>query len=153
MSNLGGGRPGISPKQLINNTRDSSSTLTRRILRSSWNNAYATGTFNGYKRVVGEFKAVNNIGDFLCRKNYVCKIPNPSQPNNTVWRSRIGSVIQNCDGTGVPCSNTNTKFVPDSSDYTKYRKQRVANQLYNDSSFGGDQSNGSYTAQMAIRRF
>ena len=65
----------------------------------------------------------------------------------------MGSIMKNCDGTGVPCSNTNTRFVPDSSDYTKYRKQRAMNQNYNDASNGGDQNNASYVAVMAVRRF
>ena len=81
--------------------------------------------------MTSEFKAVNNIGDFLNRQHYVCNIPTPTQPNGVQWRSRIGSVINNCDDTGIPCSNTNTKFVADSSDYIRYRKQRVFNQQYN----------------------
>ena len=105
--------------------------MTRRVLRASWNTAYAQGEVNGRNRAIGEFKAINNIGDFLNRQHYVCDIPNPAQPNRVQWRSRIGSVINTCDGTGIPCSNTNTKFVPDSSDYIRYRKQRAFNQQYN----------------------
>ena len=106
-------------------------TMTRRVLRDSWNTSYATGKVNGYGRRVGEFKAVNNIGDFLSRQNYVCNVPNP-QSNSFRGRNRIGSIMNHCDTTGVQCSNTNTKFVPDSSDYIKYRKQRAINQNYND---------------------
>ena len=124
---------GISIKQTINNYKDSETTLTRRILRNSWNGQYAIGSVNGQKRKIGEFKAVSNIGDFLSRKNYACgNIPNPTQPSNVVWRSRIGSIIKQCDNTNVPCSNSNTKFVPDSSEYTKYKRQRSYNQNYND---------------------
>ena len=96
--------------------------MIRKVIRSSWNNSYATGTVNGKKRAASEFKSINNITDFLSRKNYACgDIPNPTQPNNTKWRSRIGSIIKSCDGLQVPCSNSNTKFVPDSSDYIKYK--------------------------------
>ena len=129
--NLGGGLQGISPKQTMNNYKDSDVTMTRRVLRDSWNGTYAKGKVNGYGRRVGEFKAVNNIGDFLSRKNYVCNVPNP-QSNSFHGRNRIGSIINHCDTTGIQCSNTNTKFVPDSSDYIKYRKQRAINQNYND---------------------
>jgi hypothetical protein len=152
MTDLGGGTQGISPKQTINNYRTSTDALTRKVLRSSWNSSYATDTFNGQKRAVTEFRAVNNLGDFLGRKNYFCGGPNPIQPDNVSWRSRIGSVIQNCDGKGVPSSSANNKFVSDSSAYTTYRKQRVSNQLYNDASNGGDKSHGSYVALMAVRR-
>jgi len=145
---------GISPIQTINNYKDSEQTAIRSILRRSWNQKYATGNVNGHARAIGEFKAVSNIGDYLSRKNYACgNIPNPTQPDNVKWRSRIGGIMKQCDQTGVPCSNSNTKFIPDSSDYTTYRKQRALNRNYNDWSNGGDQSNASYVSQMAIRRF
>ena len=38
------------------------------------------------------------------------------------------------------------RYVPDSSDYIKFRKQRAVNVNYNDMKNGGDQSNGSYVA-------
>jgi hypothetical protein len=154
VSNLGGGYPGISAKQTITNYKSSEQTAIRSILRRAWNTSYATNNVNGRQRAVGEFKAVNNIGDYLSRQNYACgNIPNATRPLAVKWGSRLGSTILNCDGTGVPCSNTNTRFVPDSSDYTKYRKQRAMNQNYNDASNGGDQSHGSYVATMAVRRF
>jgi hypothetical protein len=138
---------GISPKQTITNYKDSESTMIRKVIRSSWNNPYATGTVNGYKRAASEFKTIGNITDFLSRKNYACgNIPNPTQANNVAWRSRIGSIIKHCDDTQVPCSNANTKFVPDSSEYIKYKKQKAFNQNYNDVSSGGDQNNASYVA-------
>ena len=141
--------PGISIKQTINNYKDSETTMTRRLLRSSWNGAYATGTVNGQKRKIGEFKAVSNIGDFLSRKNYACgNIPNPTQPSNVTWRSKIGSIIKSCDGSNIPCSNSNTKFVPDSSEYTKYKRQRSYNQNYNDITSGGSIN----TAQVTMRK-
>ena len=129
---------GISPKQTITSYRDSEGTMIRRVIRSSWNNPYATGVVNNHKRAIGEFKAVSNIGDFLSRNDYACgNIPNPIQPSNVTWRSRIGGIIKNCDDSGVPCSNCNTKFVPDSSEYTKYKKQRIFSRNYNDTSNGG----------------
>jgi hypothetical protein len=129
---LGGGFAGISVKQTMNNNKDSEMTMTRRVLRDSWNGSYATGKVNGYGARVGGFKAVSNIEDFLSRKNYTCgNIPNP-QSDSFNGRSRIGSIMKHCDNTGIPCSNTNTKFIPDSSEYIKYRKQRAINQNYND---------------------
>jgi hypothetical protein len=127
---------GISPKQTINNYKDSESALIRKVIRNSWNNEYATGVVNSKKRAASEFKTIGNITDFLSRKNYACGyIPTPSQHFN------IGSIIKNCDGSGVPCSNANTKFVPDSSEYIKYKRQRAFNRNYNDNSNGGDASN------------
>ena len=141
--------PGISIKQTVNNYKDSETIMTRRLLRSSWNGSYATGTVNGQKRKIGGFKAVSNIGDFLSRENYACgNIPNPTQPSNVTWRSRIGSIIKKCDGSGIPCSNSNTKFVPDSSEYTKYKRQSSYNQNYNDVTSGGSIN----SAQVTMRR-
>jgi hypothetical protein len=152
-SNLGGGPfNGFSPVQTINNFKNSEQVMQRRVLRSGWNTPYATGKFNGQSRVVTPFRAVNNLGDFLERKNYVCGGPNQVNASYPGWKSRIGSIISQCDGTGVPSSTCNVKFVADSSDYTKYRKLQSANHLYNDSKNGGDQSNASYVDVMRARR-
>lgn len=115
---LGGPYNGYSAKQTVNSKRDSESALTRKVLRSSWNTPYATGTYAGNKRVITPFRAVNNLGDFLGRKNYSCGGPN--------------QMAFTCDSTGVPSSSTNTKFVSDSSDYIRFRKQQAMNRNYND---------------------
>jgi hypothetical protein len=44
------------------------------------------------------------------------------------------------------------KFVADSSDYTRYRRQRAANLTYNDLSNVGDDHNGSYVFNIGIKR-
>lgn len=152
MAYLGGGLPGISPQQTITNYKDSEQTMARRVLRDSWNTPYATGTVNGKKRVVGPFRAVNNLGDFLSRQNYVCGGSNQVSANKPGWKGHIGSIISHCDNTGVAASVCNTKYVPDSSDYIRYKKQAAINQNYNDIGFGGDQHNGSYVRLMAVRR-
>jgi hypothetical protein len=152
-SNLGGGPfNGFSPVQTINNVKNSEQVMQRRVLRHGWNTAYATGSVNGQSRVVTPFRAVNNLGDFLGRENYVCGGPNQVNATYPGWKSRIGSIISQCDGTGVPSSTCNVKFVADSSDYTKYRKLQSANHMYNDLKNGGDESNASYVDVMRVRR-
>ena len=116
---LGGPYNGHSSKQTVSSKRDSESALTRKVLRSSWNTPYATGTVEGEKRVTTPFRAVNNLGDFLGRKNYSCG--GPKQMTFT------------CDSTNIPASSTNVKFVSDSSDYIRFRKQQAMNLNYNDS--------------------
>jgi hypothetical protein len=153
MSSLGGGPfNGYSPAQTITNYKDSEQTSIRRILRNSWNNQQAVGTINGNKRIITPFRAVNNLGDFLSRQNYVCGGANQVNADKPGWKSRIGSIISQCDGTGVDAGSGNMRYVPDSSDYIRYRKQRAIGNTYNDLKNGGDQSNGSYVAVMAIRR-
>ena len=153
-SNLGGGPfNGYSPQQTITNYKSSENIMTRTVLRRGWNTQYATGTVGSFKRVTTPFRAVNNSGDFLERKNYVCGGPNPSYralPGNA---RTLGRIMSMCDNTGVPASSCNVKFVPDSSDYTTYKKQSAQNHTYNDLANGGDDHNASYVARMGVHRF
>ena len=148
---LGGPFNGYSPKQTITNYKDSNQVMIRRILRNSWNTQNAIGVINGKNRVITPFRAVNNLGDFLARQNYVCGGPNQVNASKPGWKSRIGSIISNCDGTGIPAGSGNMRFVSDSSDYITYKKQLAINKNYNDVKNGGDQSNGSYVALMRVR--
>jgi hypothetical protein len=143
---------GIAPKQTITNYKSGDQTHAREVLRRGWNQENASGTIQGKKRVLTPFRAVNNLGDFLARKNYVCGGPNQVNASKPGWKSRIGSIISNCDGSGVEGASCNPKFVSDSSDYVRYRKLRALNKNYNDNSFGGDESNASQVSMMAARR-
>jgi hypothetical protein len=125
--------------------------MARRILVKSWNTAYANGTYNNKSRIVTPFRAVNNLGDFLQRKNYVCGGPNQVNASKPGWKGRIGSIINSCDDSGIPSSTCNVKYVPDSSDYISFKKLQAQNRNYNDLKNGGYQ-NSSYVALMAIRR-
>jgi hypothetical protein len=152
---LGGPFNGYSGKQTVTNYKDSEQTMSRRVLRSAWNTRYAygivnEGTVNEHKRVITPFRAVNNLGDFLSRTNYVCGGPN--QVNKSRPGMRIGSIISACDATGVEGYSGNPKFVPDSSDYIRFKKQQAMNRNYNDYKNGGDESNGSYVALMRVTR-
>jgi hypothetical protein len=100
-SNLGGPFQGYSAKQTMTNYKDSEQAATRSVLRRSWNNQNALGVINGNQRVITPFRAVNNLGDFLGRQNYVCGGPNQISANKPGWKGRIGSIISQCDNTGV----------------------------------------------------
>ena len=123
---------GISPKQTLTNYKDGEQSLDRGVLRRGWNQLNASGTINGYKRVITPFRAVNNLGDFLARPNYVCGGPNQVNASKPGWKGHIGSIISQCDGTGVAGASCNPKFVSDSSDYVRFRKLRAMNKNYND---------------------
>jgi len=131
-SYLGGPFQGYSPQQTINNYKDSNDVMTRRELKKSWNTAYASGTYNGNNRIITPFRAVTNSGDFLSRTNYTCGGPNPANNTHVGYKISLGGIINNCDGTNVPSTSGNVKYVPDSSEYTKYRRQRAFNQNYNE---------------------
>ncbi len=151
MSVLGGPFNGYSAKQTILGKKDSEETATRSILRRGWNTAYARGTYNGYNRVITPFRAVNNAGDFLARTQYSCGGPSPLNKSKPGYN--IGTMFRNCDNTGVPASTCNVKYVYDSSDYIRFKKQQAFNKNYNDVKNGGDESNASYTAIMHVRRY
>ena len=123
---------GISPKQTLTNYKDGEQSLDRGVLRRGWNQLNATGTINGYKRVLTPFRAVNNLGDFLARPNYVCGGPNQVNASKPGWKGHIGSIISQCDNTGVEGASCNPRFVADSSDYVRFRKLRAMNKNYND---------------------
>lgn len=152
-TNLGGGINGKSPKQTVLNYKSSEQVMSRRVLVKSWNTAYATGQVNNRKCVTTPFRAVNNSGDFLGRVDYNCGGPNQTNADKPGWKNRIRNMINNCDGTGIPSSTTNVKFVADSSDYAKFKKQRAINLNYNDSKFGGDKNHASYVARMGVHRY
>ena len=149
--NLGGPYTGFSAQQTVGNYNSSEQSITRKVLRDSWNTAYAKGTYKGKEPALGPYRLVNNLGDFLNRKDYSCGGSNQVNPSKPGMRSIIGSVPQQCDGTMIPPSSTNVKFVSDASDYIKFKKQVAMNRNYNDLSKGGDDHNGSYVPFMRVR--
>ena len=149
--NLGeGAYNGLSIKPILNVDRTSDFASTRSILRNAWNGQAAAGNINGYQRVCTPFRAVNNSGDFLGRVNYSCGGPMPLHADKPGRSSIIGRIPDNCDGTGVPASSCNPRFVADSSDYIRFKKDMAKNQMYNDSSYGG-YSNDVYLALKRVR--
>ena len=133
MSVLGGPYQGFSPQQTILNYKDGQQTSTRSILRRGWNTAFATGVYNGKKRVITPFRAVNNSGDFLARQNYKCGGPTGMSKSSIGWAGStiyLGSKIDKCDDSGVPGASGNVKYVYDSSNYITFRRQQAINRNY-----------------------
>jgi hypothetical protein len=149
---LGGPFNGYSPQQSNTNYKDSEIVMTRRVLVKSWNGKGAVGVNNGHKRVVTPFRAITNLGDFLGRQNYVCGGSNQINRSRPGLQGRFGSMISQCDNTGVDASVCNNRYVPDSSDYIRFKKQSAINKNYNDLGSGGDVHNASFVARMAVHR-
>ena len=122
----------LSNRQTNAKKTDSTDALSRKLIRSAWNNENAVGVINGRKRVVTPFRAVNNSGDFLARENYICNGPNQLKSAKPGLSNRMGSILSSCDGTGIDAASTNVKFVADSSDYVRYKKQRAVVRNYDD---------------------
>jgi hypothetical protein len=151
----GGAIKGFMPKQiLLVDKRYPEFEQIRFTLKNAWNTTYP-GQLRANKikkAIITPFRAVNNLGDYLSRQNYVCGGSNQVNASRPGWKGHIGSILSACDKTGVAASVTNNKFVPDSSDYITYKKQRAISQNYNDLGFGGDQNNASYVNLMSVRR-
>jgi hypothetical protein len=99
----------------------------------------------------GPFRAVLNAGDIKGRKNYSCGGPNPIQSRPGIPGKLGDGVPSKCDGSAIAAANCNPKFVYDSSDYVKFKRQRSKNKNYNDSTTGG-YNNSAYSAIMKVRR-
>ncbi len=150
---LGGGYEGIAPTPVHLSHHDSQHATSRSILRRGWNGLYTSGNVPGnVKPKQTPFRIANNAGDYLSRTNYVCGGSNQVNASKPGWKSIIGNIMSNCDGTNIAASVTNNKWVYDSSDYTNYRRLKAIVNNYNDSTSGGDDHNGSASALMRVRR-
>lgn len=129
----------VKPIILVSN--DNSLTKTRLSLRRAWNGTAA----NDNSRKIGGFRAANNAGDVLLRKNYSCGGPNPL--NNLHFRQNLSFMRSanksDCDGTNIEASSCNVKYVYDSSDFIRYAKEKAINNNYNETSYGGS-NRGDY---------
>lgn len=152
---LGGGIRGYIARQTIDTDNDNEYAQTRFTLRDAWNTNYVNQLGNK-KRIITPFRAVNNSGDILSRKNYSCGGSTQtfqSRPGLNGLRQRFGAIMSRCDDSGIPPAACNVKYVYDSSDYATYLRQRAINRNYNDYSNGGDDSSSSQSAWRAIRRY
>jgi hypothetical protein len=106
--------------------------------------------FNGSKTT--PFRRAYNAGDMAGTVNDAAssELPGSNQING-----RAVSMLNNKSGgihnDGAALFSGNQKFVYDGADYVRYKKLKAMNKTYNDSSFGGDQSNGSYVALKRVR--
>ena len=128
MSKLGGTIHGKTQIAGIQNTLVGGEVaLKRKILRK----AFGSNIVNNKKSSAGPFRAAFYLGDPLSRKNKTCGGPN--QINGTfVNRSNIGDSVgtDGCDNTNIPIESGNSKYVSNSSDYTRFKNLATTNTLY-----------------------
>jgi len=173
-SRMGGGLPGFIPQQLQDSDNTSDYPQNRFILKQAWNTNYlkykipstiVPGQPNSGVQAscITPFRAITNSGDVLSRQNYSCGGPCQtfqSRPGLFGLKNHFGHVSKTCytsDGypseAAVPSATCNVKYVYDSSDYSRYLKERAINRNYNDKSYGGNNSSASQSALRAIRRY
>ena len=143
------------PPHYITDVMTSSWARNRNVVRRGWNGSLGNKTVigNGISHGIATspFRAVNNAGDPLARENYVCG--GSSQSNSKPGlKNLLGSLNNNCDNTGVPAATCNVKYVYDSSNYSRFKKEQSLNRNYNDNTYGGDNSNAAQSAIWSIRR-
>jgi len=141
---------------------DSQTALKRKILRRTFRPD--TKQVNGVtvKSTAGPFRTSMNLGDFLSRQYQSCGGCNQvNDVNSRILRSKMGGTVSgaSCNVTTngitpqqIPLKGGNIKFVADSSLYTQFKTLESINKNYNDTKFGGDNSNGSYTFINDVRR-
>lgn len=143
-SPLGGGYNGYSPALLgggagTHMEGGNERSMERFVLRQAWNGQYASGIVNGKKPVTTPFRRVNNAGDYLGRTNYVSggsdQVNNIRSSSAGSFKMFAGHVQATNDGTGIPSSTCNVKYVYDGSDYIKFKKNQAINRTYNDYAF------------------
>ena len=162
---LGGGFKGRMPQPLIIHDNSDNFAKTRFTLRDAWNTSSASGS-SYPKRIATPFRAVNNAGDLLSRQNYSCGgscQTYQSRPGLKGLAQRFGSTSNSCSADvfysavqvnpNVPSATCNGKYVYDSSDYIRFRKDQAVNKNYNDISFGGNDYNTSQSSIRHIRRY
>ena len=172
---MGGGLPGFIPQQLQDSDNTSEFPKNRFVLKEAWNTNYLRAKIpttvvpgqpnSGVKALcVTPFRAITNAGDVLSRSNYSCGGPcqtPQSRPGLHGLKIRFGHIDKTCYSTdtatpsepAIPHSACNVKYVYDSSDYSRYLKERAINRNYNNKSNGGNDYSGSQSQWRAIRRY
>jgi len=162
---LGGGLPGLMPQPIVDHDNSDLFARTRFTLRDAWNTTSYSGSSNP-KRIITPFRAVNNAGDLLSRQDYSCGgscQTFQSRPGLNGLRQRFGATSVSCQPSvlwssnqvdpKIPSSTCNVKYVYDSSDYIRFKKNQAVNRNYNDRSFGGNDYSTSQSAIRHIRRY
>ena len=165
---LGGGRQGSQPKGGLLGGGASSTGgsgmegggdrgTERFVLRKAFGNkTLANGTNPIYdNKPITPFRAAYNAGDTNGTVNSapLASMPGSDQVNGNSRVSRLNIRAGGRNSNGNAAYSGNPRYVYDSSNYIQYKKLRAVNKTYNDSNFGGDQSNGSYVALRGVRRF
>jgi hypothetical protein len=152
---LGGFIHGFIPQAVITTNNNDAFVRNRFALRNTWNKTYLSiPSTQGV--ACTPFRALNNSGDLKSRQHYSCggSCQTPQNiPNIHGLKSKIGSIQNLCDGSKIPPSTCNVKYVCDFSNYIRHQKLLAINKNYNDYSYGGDVGWTNQSALRAIRRY
>ena len=106
---------------------NSSCAETRQVLTRSWNTDLILSNNENIKTTSGTFRVTQNAGDVLHRHNFAAKGPNQLSGLSMTYISgkdgTQGSVVD------IPVSATNVKYVYDSSNFTRYAREKSMNRF------------------------
>ena len=159
---LGGGVPGVQPISGCGGSRiiqfGNVNSINRSVLRKSFGNMYNNGLGSSPLTIAskgnslcGSFRTALMAGDVLGSVNSSTNI------KYGVEHKTLGKLFptrNNINPGGVrrdgdSSYSGNPRHVYDASDFIRYKKLKSINQVYNDKSFGGDES---FAQQHAWRR-
>ena len=157
---LGGGIHGVQPKLIGGGAgangssgMDGASTrgLARKVLRIGFGRFNQDEEGHIVKKVITPFRQAYNAGD---PNGYINQSSTGGESNhlNSVGLSSSLRVYARASGVKFNGNATfagNPKFVYAGDDYVRFKKLAAINKTYNDKSFGGDESNASFTSLMA----
>ena len=134
--------------------------LRRKILRKAFKSNKINVNGGTIKSMAGPFRASLSQGDPLNRLYQSCGGCNQVHDVNIRIRLNQDGINDSyCDVATngytpkqIPLESGNNKYVHDSSLFTKFKNLSSLNQNYKDISFGGNNSNGAFSALMRVRR-
>ena len=104
-------------------------SLDRTVLREVWN-TNQVGSCKRYPRAMGGFRVVMNAGDPKSRVNFGCGGPNQITGGPGKLNFSRKDSVTHCSLDIHDVASTNVKYVYDSSDFTRYQKERSINYGY-----------------------
>ena len=170
---LGGGAGSTGGSGMVGSNNRA---MNREVLRSGFGNAayrltndrqvyplrnllFTSGVQSTYNQIrTTPFRVAMNAGDINGTVNKPAGLENLPPPSNQVttirraslagWKLAAGAAQQTGGGSAYV---GNPKYVYDGTDYVRYKKLRAINRTYNDSSFGGNDSNAQQQAFRFVR--
>ena len=150
------------PVQAFGSTDNTSDVaLKRKVLKRAFtsNRVYYNGV-EVYKSQVGPFRASQRVGDPLNRLYQSCGGCNQvNDVNSRIKLKQDGVSTASCDiftkgytPLQIPLEGGNSRYICDNSLFTRFKGLKSVNQNYNDTSNGGNNSNGAFVALMRVRR-
>ncbi len=163
LSDLGGGIHGKRPGAgFANSSFSSEDAMKRKVLRKAFRSNRVVTPGSTLRSTAGPFRSAFSQGDVLGRNYQSCGGPNQvNDVTSTKLRLTMGGCVSRKDcqtvtngvtPLDIPLYCGNQKYVSDSSLFTKFKGLYMIQKNYNDKSFGGDDSNGSASVLLNLRR-